>query len=149
MSSYVISKEDYIKAAGIVAGIAEVKELWIFDYQKGRSMTTADYYDKFVEIFEMNAISVQEQYGDKEPEHDNNTYMKTWEKAYRKGKQFAYYENIEEPTLHLVDFFSSVVYQIEKPAYMWNVRSFFDRLAVQLFEKAHPHEVESWGSLEL
>lgn len=125
MSSFVISKENYIKAAGIVAGIAEVTDMFVFDYQKGRKMTAADFYDKFTQLFEMNALSVQEEWGEEEPEQDNNTYMPVWNKALQAGKQKAYHGDLLQITLGLIDFFSSIVYQIEKPAYMWNARSFW------------------------
>ena len=71
MSSFVISKKEYIKAAGIVAGIAEAqRDFWLFDYEAQRNSTPEDYYNRFAECYTMNALSVQEQYGDDKPEAD-------------------------------------------------------------------------------
>lgn len=63
MSSFVIAKEEYIKAAGLVAAIADEKKFWIYNYKEGRNFLESDYYDCFVLAYKYNAYSVREQYG--------------------------------------------------------------------------------------
>ena len=36
MSSFTIAKRDYIKAAGLTAGIAKGLDVWLFDYETRR-----------------------------------------------------------------------------------------------------------------
>lgn len=44
MSSFVIEKKEYVKAAGLVAGIAESKEIWFYSYKVQRNRKAEDYY---------------------------------------------------------------------------------------------------------
>ena len=80
MSSYVISKRDYIRAAGLLAGIAEFYnrtyyDLWLYDYEHRRNMTTPDYHEQFTRLFELNAESVAWQYDDEAPETTATTLI--------------------------------------------------------------------------
>ena len=44
MSSFVIAKEEYIKAAGLIAGIKDVhRDIWLYDYEYGRNMEADDF----------------------------------------------------------------------------------------------------------
>ena len=95
MSSFVVNKSEYIKAAGIVSGLAELyadrygttHRIWIYDYVTGRNMTAEDYYRNFTECYTMNALSVQEQYNDDEPETDDDDYMELFNEYRTKAKR--------------------------------------------------------------
>lgn len=152
MSSFVIAKEEYIKAAGVVAGIAkELRDFWLYNYEKGRKYTEADYYDAFSEFYNLNALSVQMQYGDKTPETDSGTYEKEFNSYMKIGVQIARNggDTLKNAALELNDFFRSAIYQTEYEPYMWKMSMFFDRVISQLFEKMFRHECNSWGSLNI
>lgn len=146
MSSFIINKEDYIKAAGLSAGIAKATNVYLYDEKNHREMTTADYYSKFSEIFEMNSLSVQEQYNDKESYNDYKDYANTFDRYYKKGLKVSMTTRDIEAVAELNFFFRSVLYQIEKPAYYYQAKNFLDTLVIKLFEKVHPVESENWGS---
>lgn len=152
MSSFTIAKKEYIKAAGLVAGIAETKrEFWIYDYETHRKSTKEDYKRKFTECYEMNALSVQMQYNDPAPETDSETYDKEFNEYFKLGQQLVYNGGnvLRDAALELNDFFRSAIYQTEYEPYMWKMSMFFDRIISELFEQMNPHECNSWGSLEV
>lgn len=157
MSSFVVNKEEYIKAAGIVAGIAEAKNggsldrFWIYDYERGHNMTAADYYDRFAECYTMNALSVQEQYHDDMPERDDCDYMDTFTSYKDKAKRLIMQpEKLKNIILDLHRFFRCAEYQTEKEAYFWKMTTFFNRITNQLLPLMAPAREEcGWGSLEL
>jgi hypothetical protein len=153
MSSYTIAKEEYIKAAGLVAGLAEALQIWIYDYETGRNSIASDYYRKFEQMYKMNALSVLEQYRGDEvgaPSTDSNEYYKSFEKCQKIGLSVGYtLEGLKEVIAELDKFFGSAIYQTEKIEYMTNMQYYFDRILVELYGKAYKHEAKSWGSLEL
>ena len=152
MSSFTICKKEYVKAAGIVAGIASVKKLWVYDYQSGRNMTKEDYYNRFVECFEMNALSVQEQYHDESPELDSKEYRDVFNCAYSYGRTNAAVspQHLPEIIMNLRSFFSSAEYQTEKEAYMFKMKSLFNQILVELMKYMYTGpEVESWGTIDI
>lgn len=152
MSSFTINKKEYVKAAGIVAGIASIKKLWVYDYQSGRNMTKEDYYNRFVECFEMNAISVQEQYSDESPELDSEKYTDVFNLAFDYGRTTAAVEphHLSEVIMNLRSFFSSAEYQTEKDAYMFKMKSLFNQILVELMKYMYTGpEVESWGTIDI
>ncbi len=150
MSSYVIGKQEYIKAAGLISGLAEGLELWVYSFENGRNMIPDDYYEKFSEIYTMNALSVQEQYRDKSPETDSNDYRKDFEIYRKSGYSIAVTrEGLKEAIAEIYSFFSSISYQIEKEAYMFKADMFLNRVLIKLMKELWKgYEPESWGTLE-
>lgn len=158
MSSFTISKSDYIKAAGIVAGIAEAsgrgngcRQVWLYDYETGRNSTPEDYYRRFTECFEMNALSVQEQYHDSTPELDSGEYKAEFKAALQTGKRlyFEQGEKLKNAIMELRQFFNSAIYQTEKQAYMFKMQMFFNQILSQLMVYLWTYEPESWGDLKI
>ena len=152
MSSYVISKREYVKAGGFVAGVAAELQLWNYDLKKRRNMTKDDYYEKFVRFYDMNAESVKEQYGDSERESDPCEYKDVFEAFYAKGKRLAIHKGSDDfykAVRALNQFFSSACYQTENEESHAAMSSFFDRLIVEMFEKMRYMELESWGAFVL
>ena len=157
MSSFVIGKEAYIKAAGIIAGISEASNrgngshIWLYDYESGRNANAEDYYKRFVECYEMNALSVQEQYKDHDLESDNSKYMTTFKKAVAAGRALYYNggEKLKKAIMELRHFFESAIYQTEKPEYMFKMQFYFNNISAQLMQFLYICEPESWGNLEI
>lgn len=159
MSSFTISKKEYIKAAGIVAGIAEASargagryQLWLYDYETQRNSTAEDYYRRFSECYTMNAISVGEQYHDRTPETDSNEYRAEFKAAQAAGKKlyFEQGEKLKKAIMELRQFFHSAIYQTEKYSYMFKMQFFFYQIEDQLAEYLYsPGECESWGELKI
>lgn len=155
MSSFTIGKAEYIKAAGVIAGIVEGtsfgrNEVYIYDYQKSKKMTADDFYNCFVECFEMNALSVYEQYKERHPEDvlDTDTEPYTEEfKEYQKIGRNALLdpEKLCEIIFNLRDFLKSAEYQTEKEAYFFKMKMIFNEILVQLMGLLYPHECECWG----
>jgi hypothetical protein len=155
MSSFVISKKEYIKAAGIVAGIAEgfgygFNKFYFWDYETERNSTAEDFYRNFSEFHKMNALSVQEQYNDDTAELNNEEYLDTFGEYMRKGrKATAAPEELKKYFLNLRSFFRSCEYQTEKEAYFWKMKMYFNELLNAIVGYVLPSEVDSWGTLEL
>ena len=157
MSSFTIGKAEYVKAAGIIAGIVEatsrgISEVYIYDYQSQRKMTEADFYDRFVECFEMNALSVHEQYSycpGEELFTDSNDYMKEFDEYKKIGRGAAYdRKKLSEIIFNLRDFLQSAEYQTENQAYYFKMKMIFNEILVQLMGLLYPHECECWGSFK-
>lgn len=159
MSSYVISKREYIKAAGIVAGIVAVSELpgrngrrvWVYDYTMRRNMTAADYRRQFAACYELNARSVAEQYGDEEPEHDEGDYHAEYSAAFRYAyKTFCSGYGREIIMTDLRGFFQCALYQTENEEYAAAMRYFFDMVNAEIdrnfFDREDDHK-GTWGEI--
>ena len=158
MSSYVVPKSEYIKAAGIIAGIVTIKnnarrsDFWVYDYELRRNMQPNDYYIRMAECYDMNAISVQEQYGDSEPERDNNQYLDIFLAYKRKGMDCAMNpEKLRKAWFVLNDFFRCAEYQTEKYAYLFRMKMLFNEILVQLMRltDSRPEEGKHWSDIDM
>ena len=154
MSSFTIAKSEYIKAAGLVAGLAQELKAWIFDYECQRNSTDEDFRRKFTECFEMNALSVKEQYRGDEvgaPSTDASSYMKEFKEYKNAGITLAIESGpaLTNAINELSQFFSSAIYQTEKDSYMFKMQMYFDHIIVELFKQASHYECKSWGSLDI
>ena len=146
MSSFVISKKEYIKAAGLMYGIESAK--------RDKHQYFLDHvYENFVECYEMNVTSVNEQYGAKD-ESDGAAYTYVFEEYAEKGKKIAEgsYEGmtLNQMRLNLWHFFRSIMYQIEEPSCSHAVGGFLFTCVSKLFEKDF-RTINStwWGDIEL
>lgn len=152
MSSFVISKDQYAKAAGVVAGLfGSDRDMFFYDYTAGRRATEKDFLDRFLECYEMNAASVIEQYNDPEmevtPANDKECKAAFLE-GLKKGKS-AYINDRRRAVSELMHFFRSALYQTEKEAYYFKMMMLFNRLSVLMCERWILPRAESWGTLEL
>ena len=135
MSSFVIAKSEYMKAAGLVSGIAgEMRDFWFYDVETRRNSTPDDYRRKFEECYTMNALSVQMQYNDKEPETDSNTYDSEYNEYKRLGAQLVMNGGrvFTDAVHELQSFFGSCMYQTEYEPYMYKMQMFFNALTAEL-----------------
>lgn len=156
MSSFTIDKKEYIKAAGLVAGIAETynrgpREFWIFCRETGRNSTPEDYHKQFSDFATMNALSVAEQYGDETADTDAGEYRSDFEEYRKAGQQIAMSggNKLKHAMMELRSFFRSAEYQTENDSYRWQMEIYFARIIDQILEKLNPGEWQSWGTLEI
>ena len=149
MSSFVINKKEYMKAAGLVAGLAQELQLWLYDMETRRNSTPEDYRRKFEECFTMNCLSVQDQYNDDSPYTDSNSYDQEFNEFQKLGKQLAYNggEVLTNAIRELQSFFDSASYQTEYEPYMYKMNMFFNSIIVQLYKKSSHYEADSWSEL--
>lgn len=123
MSSFVIEKREFIKAAGLLYGYERRKRhdswQWFLDTIKGR----------MTECYINNVKSVAEQYGEKE-EFDNDTYDDTFKQYADFAERSA--QTVFNPVRYgLLKFFSSVNYQVENEELAKECKAiFFDCLKV-------------------
>lgn len=157
MSSYIISKQEYMKAAGLVSGIASERgpyfEVWVYDFENHRNSAPEDYIRKFTDIYMMNAASVIDQYHGDEvgaPANDTDEYKQDFDAFYKLGKQLVYNggKMLLDAINELNGFFSSILYQIEDDKYNEIAAAYLDKVLVALY-KAAGRKTKSWGSLEI
>ena len=153
MSSYVVRKEEYIKCAGIIAGVKIMysRRFWLYDFKRGRNSTETDIYDTFVEIYKKNVLSVCKQYN-ADDVYDKKDYRAAYKQSFEKAKAYArkkVFEGRERELLIMVnDFFRCVLYQVEDTAAHDEITFYQARLIAELVDKLIPHE-SSWGSIDI
>lgn len=129
MSSFVIAKTEYIRAAAFLAAVAEhtdyygdpVLSLW--NARTGRRYTAEDIHADFSRLYQINARAVAEQYHDATPETDGDDYMTGFNRTKNHAKQllsrgYTFDREQERKTLQrtvysLIHFLNSAQYQIE------------------------------------
>ena len=113
MSSFVLDKKEFIKAAGIMCGIEESKrDPHTYFIQECKS--------RFEDCYELNVDSVNMQYGDNTA-YNQCSYQKTFDEYRRKGR-LLYHNELEVDGVkvgvnyirpRMLKFFQCVLYQIE------------------------------------
>ena len=167
MSSFVISKSEYIKAAGFLAGLAEEKDCYreqllrMWNTRDNRVMNDQDFIEAFTTLYKFNALSVQKQYGDKAAEADDNTYEKEFKAVKKATKQMCLdwhlcrNHNIEMTIYKFQSFSNSILYQIEDPELSEKTQFFLAKVQMKLFEVLRnfngisEEETTSWGDFNI
>lgn len=99
MSSFVINKQEYIKAGGFFAGLADQLTynrepvIYWWDSAKGDLLDAEDYYKAFASLYEMNARSVMLQYGNRRAESDESDYREDFERYRSIAAHFSFIYN--------------------------------------------------------
>ena len=149
MSSFIIDKREYVKAAGLMYGIEESKR---------------DKHHYFLEVcrkeFEhaylLNVVSVNLQYGESVVP-DDGRYDDEFEAMRRLARRISEYVATGAPSpltlpklrVRLQHFFQSVLYQIEDEACARMVSAWFYSCTVKLYER-EIHAVDGWwGSVDI
>lgn len=153
MSSFVIDKVEYIKAAGVVVGIIEqaYARIGLYDRKTHRMMKPNDIRDKFVHMFELNSANVYEYYSprhaDEELYVDDDAYDFEFDQYRNIGKlAVRNAEKLRRIFYNLHDFFGCALYQTaENDAYCDEMALFFNEVLVALIDIVYPHERECWG----
>lgn len=158
MSSFIISKKEFVKAAGLMCGFEEAKrdsDKWFIDNVR----------KEFEHAYALNVASVNEQYNDSEmPETEQ--YNEVFE-AYRKkgaliqndgyasndGIIFEKVEGVMDKKkfrLSMFHFFESVLYQIENDAASRIVAAWFFTCLSHLYDSdLHSAAAFWWGEIDM
>ena len=155
MSSFIVSKREFIKAAGLMCGYEGAKRdshVWFVENVR----------KEFEHAYALNVLSVNEQYGDNEaPEEDS--FDDVFE-AYRKEGALIYKEGygsgvIATKVADVMDkrtfrksmwhFFNSVLYQIENDTAHRAVSELFYNCLKLLYEDEIRSVNGWWGEIEL
>ena len=157
MSSFIVSKREFIKAAGLMCGYESAKRdshKWFVDNVR----------KEFEHAYALNVASVNEQYGD-DSMPDEDSYDEVFE-AYRKKGKLIYnegyastdgviYEQVEDVMdkqkfcLLMWNFFTSVLYQIENDAAHRTVAALFFSCLSKLYGDKLRGIDGWWGEVEL
>lgn len=139
MSSFVISKIEYIKCAGLVAGLTRNNK-----FARG----DGEIYDRFSLFYVLNAESVQEQYEEEECETDNREYRDEFQKC----KNFAMRSRNKALLIKGIShFMRSVLYQVEDMEKSEKIARDFVFYLGSMLESDVMREVELqwWGEVNL
>jgi hypothetical protein len=147
MSSFVVNKSEFVKAAGLMYGMESAKRhKHIYFMENVRK--------DFEKAYLMNVDSVNEQYGD-DMQPDSASYDTYFDKYSKIGKSiYAYYmlgepHKFNELRPQLMTFFSSVLYQIENEEMSKEVSSIFYRCIRKLYDKELEGVEGWWGTIEI
>lgn len=156
MSSFIVEKKEFIKAAGLMCGYEEAKRdshRWFIENCR----------KEFEHVYALNVASVNEQYDDNEmPEGDDG--MDELFKAYRKKGTLIRNEGYEMGIIcekvadvmsrqdfrkRMFMFFRSVLYQIENDAANRAAAAWFFTCISKLYEDELRGVDGCWGDLDI
>ena len=140
MSSYVVDKKEFVKCAGLMHGIENAKRdkhIWFVDHVR----------EWFEEAYVLNVRSVNEQYRDNAAP-DPLKYDTLFNQYSRKGESIWTSSLFGEATFKkirpaLMNFFGSVLYQIENEEMHKEVAAMFFECTRKLYEK-ETNSVDGW-----
>ena len=145
MSSFIIGKKEYIKAAGLVCDVASCSKY-------GSSTFCANVKKQFENIYNLNVYSWCEQY-DEDVEKDTCDYESVFNDYKELGRRI--YMGCERKmsldTLRysLMQFFRSATYQIENEDANMEAASYFYTCIETLFESKTENIDGFWGSIDI
>lgn len=142
MSSFVVNKSEFVKAAGLMYGIEASK-------QHSHRYFLENVRKRFTECYELNVESVNEQYDD-ESAKDGCEYDSLFEKYRQIGLNVRFNaEQFKELRTGLMQFFRSVLYQIENEEMNIYVSAFFFECTSKLFGDELASVEGWWGDVEI
>ena len=166
MSSYIISKENYLRAAGLIATMIETNSyyrepaLLMWNNRKQRRYTADDVQADFTRLYEINVESFNAQYDDHQ-EPESGDLGQTFTAAKLAGKdlmQRGYtFDGIRDrrtlqlTIFELVSFFSSIQYQIEGKEFTRRALRILNKYyrgiysVLQIASGFTSEDVTSWG----
>lgn len=146
MSSFIINKKEYIKAAGLVCGVASCSKYG------GSPVFCANVKKQFEHIYKLNVYSWCEQY-DEDVEKDTKNYEKIFKQYKELGIRI--YMGLESRMsldalrYSLMKFFSSATYQIENEDANMEAASYFYTCIETLFERNTDDIIGFWGNIDI
>lgn len=150
MSSYVISKQNYVRVAGYISGVAQELKVWVYNYKDNRNFTKEDYLTLFKWIYDANAISVQKQYRDEKREEDDNEYPADFEKYFKLGCSDCFHHDYSKMLNAVHSFFSSCNYQIEDDFLGGKVKTYLDKIFFAIYDRTKGEtNLDCWGDFNL
>lgn len=142
MSSYVIDKKEYIKAAGLVRGYELAKS-------NSHVYLIEHVYDWFARCYQLNVASVNEQY-DTDDTSDNEEYRDVFEEYTQYGIRIYSTPAREKLAYSLWKFFRSAIYQIDNEQMEREVQSIFYICLTRLFNKKTDFlSAPWWGEIDI
>ncbi len=145
MSSFVISKVEYIKCAGLLAGLLS-KDRWSGGDEEIRN--------RFSHYYELNAKSVQEQYGEEMCEADGKEYLDEFKQCKSLALEYMCRKDGKDPLLlikGIQHFMRSALYQTENDDAGGEMARDFTFYLGSLIEYYVHREIELhwWGEVDL
>ena len=148
MSSFIVGKQEFVKAAGLMYGIEEGNGHYSWEYFMERVR------DRFDRCYWLNVLSVNEQYGDSE-EPETEPYDSLFEEYRAKGRTIRANDDsrrgmtFEQLRPALLNFFNSVLYQTENEAAAEYIRSWFYTCTIRLYDRDVNDVKGWWGNIEI
>ena len=146
MSSFIINKKEYIKAAGLVCGVASCSKYG------GSPVFCANVKKQFEHIYKLNVYSWCEQY-DRDIAKDTCDYEGVFNEYKALGRRI--YMGLESKMsldalrYSLIKFFGSITYQIENEDANMEAASYFYTCIEMLFERNTDDITGFWGSIDI
>jgi hypothetical protein len=146
MSSFIISKKEYIKAAGLVCGVASCSKYG------GSPTFCANVKKQFEHIYKLNVYSWCEQY-DEDVEKDTKDYEKIFKQYKELGRRI--YMGLESKMsldklrYSLIKFFGSITYQIENEDANMEAASYLFTCVEMLYQDKTDDVDGFWGSIDI
>lgn len=170
MSSFVISKGEYAKAAGFLSAIVEAKNYYrepvlsLWNKAQCRRYTAEDVRRDFSRLYEINAAAVAEQYHDPEREHDPDAHDAAFAAGKSRGEQLMRQgysmerskprRDLQRATYGCIQFFHSALHQIESDEYQRRALRILNKYFRGLYEVLRKldgvtdDDCRSWGSFD-
>ena len=146
MSSFIISKKEYIKAAGLVCGVASCSKYG------GSPTFCANVKKQFEHIYNLNVYSWCEQY-DEDVEKDTRDYESVFN-DYKELGRLIYIGRVSNMSLDklrysLIKFFGLITYQIENEEANMEAASYLFACVEMLFQDMTDDIDGFWGSIDI
>lgn len=165
MSSFVISKREYIKAAGYFAGLADQTDYYTvpvvnwYNSKKGGFMEAEDYYKAFCSLYEMNGRSVMLQYSLSSTVSDPDEYREDFDEyrckaadLYKYSDTVAGYADFLDSIFDFLNFCDSIAYQIEDRGLSRQAKRFMytcQHYLLKMLSKVSHYHSDCWGDFNL
>ena len=146
MSSFIISKKEYIKAAGLVCGVASCSKYG------GSPTFCANVKKQFEHIYKLNVYSWCEQY-DEDIAEDTCDYESVFNEYKALGRRI--YMGCESKMSldmlrhSLIKFFGSITYQIENEEANMEAASYLFTCVEMLYQDKTDGVDGFWGSIDI
>ena len=158
MSSYLINKDDYVRVAGVIAGIGTSKNwykenyIYRYNHEEKRVYEALDFYHDIMKLYELNYLDM----GYKTMP-DENAYQIEYSKAFKYGKEIVEFKRSELTNLirNIHKFFQSVNYQIDNRELNKQANEIMNSYLVALyniknnFETNYDSNIEYWGEFKI
>lgn len=141
MSSFVIDKVEYIKCAGLLAGLL-AKDRW--------AGGDGELHSRYSHYYELNAKSVQEQYGDGKCETDSNEYFGQFYQCKALALEYKCRKDGKDPMLlikGIQEFMRSALYQTENDEMARDFIFYLGHLLEKYVQCSK--EIHWWGEVDL
>lgn len=158
MSSFVISKSEYVKVGAFIGAFTEIRRrgdtlLYLYNVEEGRLYNSVDVINEMISIYKMNVDSVNEQYNESSDydESDSNQFEIAKYMAYAK-KVLNDENKLESAIANIHQFFRSVNYQIENEELnekAKKIMSKYECALVGILMETKGVETDSWGDFNI